>query len=76
MKIDPLIKMANQIASFFDGEGGHDPAEAAKLVAIHLRRYWEPRMRSQMIEYFQSTGGEGLHELARSGVGLLAEGKV
>jgi formate dehydrogenase subunit delta len=76
MKIDALIKMANQIAAFFDGEGGHDPEEAAKLMATHLRRYWEPRMRQQMIEYYRNNGGEGLDDLARSGVGLLADGKV
>ncbi len=33
-------------------------------------------MRTQMIEYFQSNGGEGLDELARNGVALLAAGKV
>jgi formate dehydrogenase subunit delta len=76
MKIDALIKMANQIAAFFDGEGGHNPEEAAKLMATHLRRYWEPRMRQQMIEYYRNNGGEGLDDLARSGVGLLADGKV
>jgi formate dehydrogenase subunit delta len=76
MKIDALIKMANQIAAFFDGEGGHDPEEAAKLVATHLRRYWEPRMRKEIVEHLQSKGGEGLDELARSGVALLAAGKV
>ena len=76
MKIDALIKMANQIASFFDGEGGDNPEEAAKLVATHLRRYWEPRMRTEIIEYFNNRGGEGLDELARNGVALLAAGKV
>jgi formate dehydrogenase subunit delta len=64
MKIDALIKMANQIAAFFDGEGGHNPEEAAKLMATHLRRYWEPRMRQQMIEYYRNNGGEGLDDLA------------
>ena len=77
MKIDALIKMANQIGAFFAAEGGDDhPEEAAKLVATHLRRYWEPRMRSQMIEYFKTNGGEGLDETARHGVALLADGKV
>jgi formate dehydrogenase subunit delta len=76
MKIDALIKMANQIAAFFDGEGGHNTEEAATLVATHLRRYWEPRMRKQIVEHLQSHGGEGLDELARSGVALLAAGKV
>ena len=76
MKIEALIKMANQIAAFFDGEGGHDSEEAATLVAGHLRKYWEPRMRTQMIEYVQNQGGEGLDELARHGVALLAAGKA
>jgi formate dehydrogenase subunit delta len=76
MKIEALVKMANQIAAFFDGEGGHDTEEAATLVATHLRRYWEPRMRTQMIDHFQSRGGDGLDELARKGVALLAAGKV
>jgi formate dehydrogenase subunit delta len=76
MKIEALVKMANQIAAFFEGEGGHDPQEAAKLVATHLRRYWEPRMRTEIIQHLQSHNGEGLDELARSGVALLADGKV
>lgn len=76
MKIDGLIKMANQIAAFWDGEGGHNPEEAAKLMATHLRRYWEPRMRSQIIDHLNATGGEGLDDLARQGVQLLAAGKV
>ena len=77
MHIDSLIKMANQIGAFFHGEAGDDhPEEAAKLTAAHLRRYWEPRMRNQIIEYLKNNGGEGLDEVAKSGVALLAEGKV
>jgi formate dehydrogenase subunit delta len=76
MKIEALVKMANQISAFFDGEGGHNPQESAKLVATHLRRYWEPRMRKEIIEHLQNHDGEGLDELARNGVALLAEGKV
>ncbi len=77
MKIDALIKMANQIGAFFEGEGGSGhPEEAARLTATHLRRYWEPRMRKEMIEHFTQHGGEGLDEVARNGVALLADGKV
>lgn len=77
MHIDSLIKMANQIGAFFDAEAGNEqPEQAAKLTATHLRRYWEPRMRAQMIEYFKSNGGEGLDEVAKSGVALLVDGKV
>lgn len=76
MKIDPLIKMANQIGAFFDGEYANNPEEAAKQAATHLRRYWEPRMRTEMIAYFNASGGEGLDETAKSGVAMLAAGKV
>ena len=76
MKIDPLIKMANQIGAFFDGEHADNPEEAAKMAATHLRRYCEPRMRTEIIEYFNANGGEGLDEVAKSGVAMLAAGKV
>jgi formate dehydrogenase subunit delta len=76
MKIDPLIKMANQIGAFFDGEHADNPEEAARMAATHLRRYWEPRMRTEIIEYFNVNGGEGLDEVAKSGVAMLASGKV
>ena len=76
MKIDPLIKMATQSGAFFDGEHADNPEEAAKMAATHLRRYWEPRMRTEIIEYFNANGGEGLDEVAKSGVAMLAAGKV
>jgi formate dehydrogenase subunit delta len=71
MNIDLLIKMANEISAYFAAEP--DSEQAAKDVAGHLRRYWEPRMRRQIITYY---GGErrgaGLSELALRGVALLA----
>ena len=70
MNIDLLIKMANQISSFFATEStaGKAPAD----VASHLRRYWDPRMREQMVTYFHERQGSGLDDIARSAVGLLA----
>ena len=67
--MDPqhLVAMANEIAAFFAGE---DPANAAANVANHLRRYWDPRMRKQIIAHAEA-GGEGLSEVARSGVMLI-----
>lgn len=73
MKIDALIKMANEIASFFEAEG--DRTEATRLMAVHLRRYWEPRMRREIIEHYEK-GAAGLGELAREGVALLAQGNL
>jgi len=70
MNIDLLIKMANEIGEFFAGTA--DPAEAAQAVANHLRRFWEPRMRAQIIRYYEERAGAGMSELARSAVGLLS----
>jgi formate dehydrogenase subunit delta len=71
MNIDLLIKMANQITDFWEGEAGHEVA--VKEVATHLRRYWEPRMRAQMITYCHERQGSGLNDIAKAAVGVLAE---
>ncbi len=69
MNIDHLIKMANEITSFWEGEAGE---KAAAEVATHLRRYWEPRMRAQMIAYYEQRQGAGLSDVAKQAVALLA----
>jgi len=71
MNIDLLIKMANEIGEFFTGVEVNDPQAAARDVANHLRRYWEPRMRAQMLKYYEERDGAGLSELAKSAVALL-----
>ena len=70
MNIELLVKMANEISAFFASES--PPAQAAEDVAQHLRRFWEPRMRRQIIAHVRVTGGAGLSELARRGVEALA----
>ena len=69
MNIDLLIKMTNEIGEFFAGTA--EAPEAARAVANHLKRYWEPRMRAQMITYFEQRDGAGLTEIARSAVALM-----
>jgi len=69
MNIDLLIKMANEISEFFAGTG--DEKEAAAAVANHLRRYWEPRMRAQMLSYYEQRQGAGLSDIAKAAVGQL-----
>lgn len=69
MKIEYLVKMANEIGAFFASEP--DPEEAANAVAGHLRRFWDPRMRAQIVAH-QATGGAGLSDLARKAVAKLA----
>jgi len=69
MNIDLLIKMANEIGSFWEGEVGEE--KAANEVATHLRRYWAPRMRAQMNTYFEQRQGAGLSDVAKRAVALL-----
>ena len=70
MDIHRLITMANEIAAFFAAEP--DKAEAARLTASHITRFWERRMRREIVAY-QAAGGAGLSDVARSAVALLAQ---
>ena len=45
MSHDKLIRMANQIASFFNTKPGRDKAER---VAAHLKDFWGPEMRAAL----------------------------
>jgi formate dehydrogenase subunit delta len=71
MNTDLMIKMLNEIGAFFQGEP--DKESAARGVKNHIRRYWEPRMRAQLLEYFEQRKGAGLSELALRAVELLRE---
>jgi formate dehydrogenase subunit delta len=70
VRAERLVSMANDIGAFFGGDP--DKAEAAKNVASHLRRFWDPRMRREIIAHYQH-GGHGLDDVARRGVELLAQ---
>jgi formate dehydrogenase subunit delta len=71
MNIDLLIKMANEIGEFFAGTG--DQTEASKSVAAHLKRYWAPRMRAQIIKYYEERSGAGLSDIALGAVEMLRQ---
>lgn len=73
MNAEHLVKMANEIGSFF--AAGNDDATAAGLIADHLRRFWDPRMRRQIAAYVEG-GGAGLSDRTRAAVKLLAESAV
>jgi formate dehydrogenase subunit delta len=51
-----LINMANQIGRFY--EVYPDRAEALKSAAMHLRRFWEPRMRVAFFEHLDAGPGD------------------
>jgi len=68
MQIERLVAMANQIADYFAAEP--DKQEAVASTASHLRRFWDPRMRKQIIAHGQG-GGAGLKDIARAAVAQL-----
>jgi formate dehydrogenase subunit delta len=68
--IEHLISMANDIGDFFDGEVG--PIEAPASVALHLQRYWDPRMRAAIIAHV-AQGGTQLSPSALAAVKTLPQ---
>lgn len=68
MNIDQLVHMANQIGRFFESEP--DQEEAANAVASHLKRFWDPRMRREILRYVEDQGGQGLKEIVSRAIKL------
>ncbi|HEX8602425.1 MAG TPA: formate dehydrogenase subunit delta [Pseudoduganella sp.] len=61
MNIDNLVTMANQIGTFYTSFP--DRAEALTGIALHIERYWAPRMRHSLARHVAETRGEGLDEI-------------
>ena len=61
MHVEALVKMANQIATFFEAMPDR-PAALAEM-AQHIKRFWEPRMRHELLAHADN-GGEGLSAVA------------
>lgn len=61
MHIDYLIRMANDIAAFFVVHSD-DTADdtAADNIRQHIKRYWDPRMKAQIVAHFDETRGAGM----------------
>jgi formate dehydrogenase subunit delta len=74
MDIEHMVKMVNEISLFYEGESGVG-AESVQNVANHLRRFWDPRMRTQIVAHYEH-GAHGLEDVARAAVGLLASGET
>lgn len=65
MDAQRLIAMANDIAAFFDAEP--DKEIAAEGVRFHMTRFWDPRMRREIIEHV-GAGRAGLSPTALAAV--------
>lgn len=66
---DRLVRMANQIATEFQNQGG----DAAEATRDHLWHFWDPRMRDAILAH-RASGGAGLIPAASAAVERLAQG--
>lgn len=62
--LDRLVYMANQIAREFSSQ---HPGEAAQATYDHLWHFWDPRMRSMILDH-HAAGGSGLSDVAREAI--------
>ncbi len=67
MRPEKLAMMANQIGAFFKGQG---EAQAPAAIADHLKKFWDPGMRADIVAHL-AAGGDGLDPLVRQAVELL-----
>jgi formate dehydrogenase subunit delta len=61
MNLDNLIVMANRIGHFFEAQP--DREEALAGIADHVKKFWEPRMRVQILAAVGTEAGAGLSDI-------------
>ena len=66
MDSDNLVRMANRIGEFFAAMP--DAQEAQAGIAGHLQRFWDPRMRREILAHVEQHGGTGLSEIVRQAI--------
>jgi formate dehydrogenase subunit delta len=64
MRAEKLTMMANQIAAFFKAQG---EAAAPAAIADHLKKFWDPGMRADIIAHLDN-GGAGLEPITKSAI--------
>ncbi len=66
-----LIKMANQIGDFFSAMP--DAEQAKHDIADHMQRFWEPRMRQNLMSHLDQHGDAQLKPMVRAALVLMKE---
>lgn len=64
MNLHNLVTMANRIGAFFEAQPDRDEAMAG--IADHVRKFWEPRMRAQILAALDDGGATELSEIVRA----------
>jgi formate dehydrogenase subunit delta len=63
MNVEHLVGMANRIGEFFQAMPDH--AEALEGIASHIRKFWAPRMRTELATHIAGGGGADLLPIVR-----------
>lgn len=71
MNPENLLRMANQIGTFFEAMPDRD--QAIGDIANHLQRTWEPRMRAQILACLGTADEEKLKPLVRAALLVLRD---
>jgi formate dehydrogenase subunit delta len=72
METRDMVRMANQIGTFFKSYGETDAIEG---IAEHINKFWEPRMRRDLFAHLDK-GGEGLDPLVVKAAAAVKRPKV
>ena len=67
MESKDMVRMANQIATFFKAYGQE---EGTKEIATHINNFWEPRMRLHFFEHV-AKGHSGFDPMVLAAVPLI-----
>lgn len=68
--IEHLIKLANRIGDFFDAFP--DRNEGLEGVANHIQKFWEPRMRTALLNFLETQPDGRAGNIALSDIALEA----
>ena len=61
-----LVTMANQIGDFF--KSYPDKEQATKDIAVHMKKFWPPIMRKEIIEYVNSSEENLLDDMVNDAI--------
>ncbi len=61
MDKDNLIKMANKIGYFFESMPDRD--QSLEDIANHIKKFWAPSMRKQIIKSIDTNTNEGMSKI-------------
>ncbi len=66
MEASSLIKMANQIGTFFESMPNHQ--QALEDIATHLKRFWAPKMRKIIIDSIDQKQDAEMMDIVREAI--------